>query len=733
MAVLDLHGGFQAVNDALCHIVGHPRARLVGAGIHRIGHPGDVDRHAALRSRLLRIPPDAGAEPSYQAEYRFVRADGQLAWTLVTCSLLPAADESHRRFLCQVLDLTERTMADATTARSEELAERYERELARSNADLAQFATVAAHDLKSPLQVIAGFAGLLEQTHHDVLDERGEEFLGFILKSATRMNVLIDDLLAYAKVGVDRLPPVAVPLDRVVDEVRAGLDAEITAAGGSIVADPLPVVAGDPGQLGHLFRDLFSNGLRFVADGVSPRIRVSASRMVNAWCIDVVDNGIGIDPQHRTYVFGMFQRLHRNEYDGTGIGLAVCKRIVEQRGGSIWVEENPGGGSRFRFTIPDDLGTVPVDRGPGVPADVDLTERAVAVADPTASAAAEDLEPVPATATASGWSARGGSALGQPRASPGGTLVGALDIVLVEDDDAHARLVEETLAASPDGDYHLRRVRDLAGAEAELLRRPTDCILLDLFLPDGQGLESLSRLTILDPLAPIVILTSMADEELGLQAVHEGAQDYLVKGTVDGPRLSRSLRHAVERKALEARFADQALHDPLTGLANRTLLFDRVRLEQARNGRDGTRVAVLFVDVDDFKAINDRWGHAAGDEVLVRVARRLSRVVRPGDTVGRIGGDEFVVVCGGMQTESDVERMATRIEQALGRPLALRDSSELVTASIGVAIGHGPGEEPEAIIRRADQAMYQAKRSRSGPAALPEPPPDGEPGERPTG
>jgi diguanylate cyclase (GGDEF)-like protein len=293
----------------------------------------------------------------------------------------------------------------------------------------------------------------------------------------------------------------------------------------------------------------------------------------------------------------------------------------------------------------------------------------------------------------------------------GGAALGAvLDVLLVEDDDDHARLVEEILAGGTDGPYLLRRVSDLAGARAELDKGPVDCILLDLFLPDGQGLDSLTQLTTLEPMVPIVILTSLADEQLGLEAVHVGAQDYLVKGNVDGPRLTRSLRHAIERKALEARFAEQALHDALTGLANRTLLLDRIRLELARAGRLGSGVALFYLDMDDFKAINDRLGHDAGDEVLVRVARRLVSAVRPGDTVGRIGGDEFVVVCGGLDSAAAAD-MRTRIEETVARPLLLGAGTELVTASVGVATGKG-ADEPEALLRRADEAMYEAKRSR---------------------
>ena len=247
-----------------------------------------------------------------------------------------------------------------SSARAEELKERYEKELARSNAELAQFATVAAHDLKSPLQVISGFAGLLEQTQGELLDERGQEFLAFILRSATRMNVLIDELLAYAKVGAERRLHVPVPLDRMVGEVVVALEAE----------DRVGWVGGARNPPGGHRR----------SDAVPPRDpepggqRAQVRRRRDC----APDPGVGVEDGQRLvrrrrrqrdrhrgpargHIFGMFQRLHRNDYEGTGIGLAICKRIVEQRGGSIWVEENPGGGSRFRFTIPDELGVPRLD------------------------------------------------------------------------------------------------------------------------------------------------------------------------------------------------------------------------------------------------------------------------------------------------------------------------------------------------------------------------------------
>ena len=229
MALLDVYGRLEKVNDAFCRIVARSPAEIVGTAIDVISHPGDVDRHAEHRRRML-----AGGRNPVQDEHRFIRADGHIAWAVMTMSLLRSGDGSPVRFLCQALDVSDRKQAEVTSARAEELKERYEKELARSNAELAQFATVAAHDLKSPLQVISGFAGLLEQTQGELLDERGQEFLGFILRSATRMNVLIDDLLAYAKVGAERRLRVDVPLDRVFDEVVASLDEDGDRDGGRV-------------------------------------------------------------------------------------------------------------------------------------------------------------------------------------------------------------------------------------------------------------------------------------------------------------------------------------------------------------------------------------------------------------------------------------------------------------------------------------------------------------------
>ena len=267
MALLDLQGRLEKVNGAFCRIVARVPADLVGTDVDVISHPGDVDRHAGLRRRLL-----ADNRP-VQDEHRFIRADGHLAWVVLTISLLHDGDGSPARFLCQALDVTDRKQAEVTSARAEELKERYEKELARSNAELAQFATVAAHDLKSPLQVIAGFAGLLEQTQSDMLDERGQEFLGFIVRSADRMNILIDDLLAYAKVGAERRLHVAVPLEpggRRRGHLAGSRDREPPVGRSSTT--PSRCSPGDPALFAHVIHNLVANGLKFVTPGVhAPR------------------------------------------------------------------------------------------------------------------------------------------------------------------------------------------------------------------------------------------------------------------------------------------------------------------------------------------------------------------------------------------------------------------------------------------------------------------------------
>ena len=220
----------------------------------------------------------------------------------------------------------------------------------------------------------------------------------------------------------------------------------------------------------------------------------------------------------------------------------------------------------------------------------------------------------------------------------------ALRVLAVEDNPGDAILVREMLRdASPDG-FVLRNADRLSAAVACLLEGAVDCVLLDLSLPDAEGLEALAQVRTVALDVPIIVLTGRTDEVLAVQAVHEGAQDYLIKGQVDARLLSRSINYAIERKRAEVELAHQAMHDALTGLPNRALFYDRLGQALNRVGRQGTAVAVLFLDLDRFKLINDSLGHGAGDKLLVAVAERLGGVLRAGDTAARFGGDEFVIL-----------------------------------------------------------------------------------------
>jgi diguanylate cyclase len=212
------------------------------------------------------------------------------------------------------------------------------------------------------------------------------------------------------------------------------------------------------------------------------------------------------------------------------------------------------------------------------------------------------------------------------------------------------------------------------------------------------------------PEVPTVVLSGRDDEGLAVQAVQEGAQDYLVKRHADGHLLIRAIRYALERKRAEIELTHQALHDSLTGLPNRTLFMDRLRLALARVERGSRCVAVLFLDLDRFKIVNDSLGHEAGDTLLSRVAERLGSLLRASDTVARFGGDEFVMLCDELGSEQEAVVVAERIVSELAKPHRVGDREIQVEASVGIAYGRDQTAVPEDLIRFADQAMFRAKQ-----------------------
>ena len=284
-------------------------------------------------------------------------------------------------------------------------------------------------------------------------------------------------------------------------------------------------------------------------------------------------------------------------------------------------------------------------------------------------------------------------------------------VLLVEDDANDAYLVSELLSQHTSDSYQIISVGLLAEASDLLAKQQFEVILVDLSLPDARGLDAVRRLQLDAPQTPIIVLSGNRDETVAVEAVHVGAQDYLVKGTVDGEFLHRSIRYAIERKRSKDLLWRMANYDPLTGLANRALFHERLSQAIARAKRSGNDLAVLLLDLDHFKHVNDRLGHDAGDTLLVEAVQRLQAAVREFDTVARLGGDEFAVIADGIPRELIIPRLAERIHRVLAAPLTIKDNEVVITTSIGIAVFPDGGETLEQLLKSADSAMYQAKKN----------------------
>jgi diguanylate cyclase (GGDEF)-like protein len=292
-------------------------------------------------------------------------------------------------------------------------------------------------------------------------------------------------------------------------------------------------------------------------------------------------------------------------------------------------------------------------------------------------------------------------------------------VLLVEDDHGYQALVREMLREAG-ADVVLTTVDRIAAALDPVMRGLADLVLLDLSLPDASGLEGLRRLRAAAPEIPVVVLSGLADDEVALHAVQTGAQDYLMKGNVDAAALGRGVRYALERQRTERRLTRMALRDPLTGLPNRILFADRLEQALARyaRGHQPHRVALMFIDLDGFKAVNDRFGHTTGDDVLLEVSRRLEDALRSADTVARLGGDEFTILCEEVADAEAAVALANRLAHSLALPYRLPAGMVSISASVGLALARPADDDPDSLLRRADSAMYAAKRGGPGGCAL---------------
>ena len=285
-------------------------------------------------------------------------------------------------------------------------------------------------------------------------------------------------------------------------------------------------------------------------------------------------------------------------------------------------------------------------------------------------------------------------------------------VLLIEDNPGDARLIREMLAEEPDSPFRLHFAERLA-AGLELLSKAGEgtmpaLVLLDLSLPDSFGLETFAKVYAHSPQIPIIVLTGNDDQTVALSAVKGGAQDYLVKSRLDKELLLRSMQYSIERKRYQVQLEHQANYDALTGLPNRNLLHDRMR-QAVYAQRTPRAMAVVFIDLDHFKFVNDSLGHGVGDKLLRGMADRLRGVLREGDTVARLGGDEFVVILNDQSSEEVIFRAMQRITQEISQPMMIDGKELYVTCSAGISLYPQDGTDVDTLLKNADAAMYRAK------------------------
>jgi PAS domain S-box-containing protein len=324
-------------NEAACRMNGYTREELLGSSVDLLNlEPGTPEERAAYLERLR------GDEVVFlEALHR--HKDGHVFPVEISTSVVTLG--GRELVLGIDRDITERKRLE------EELATRAE-ELQRSNEELERFAYVASHDLQEPLRIVAGYAQLLGRRYTGKLGDDGDEFIEFLVDGVRRMQDLINALLQYSRVGRKGEEIAQIDLDEAVDDALANLRAAIEESDARITREDLPEVLADRLQFAQLFQNLIGNALKFRGER-PPAVHVGAERHNGEWVVEVRDNGIGIDPEYAGRVFDIFERLHtREQYEGTGIGLSICKKIVERHGGRIWVESKAGKGSAFRFTMP---------------------------------------------------------------------------------------------------------------------------------------------------------------------------------------------------------------------------------------------------------------------------------------------------------------------------------------------------------------------------------------------
>ncbi|HYO82098.1 MAG TPA: PAS domain S-box protein [Bryobacteraceae bacterium] len=349
---LDGRGTVVRVNRAECELLGRPRHEILGRPVWElvVAEQRDVSRHD-VEQKL------SGKRTLLKVSREYELRDGGRVYVDIHDKLIRSASGDIVGIRSTLLDVTERyrieTELRALNADLDRRVHERTAQLTRSNERLKEFVYTVSHDLQEPLRAVMLFGELLRERYAKALDKNGLEFLEFMTSAASRMSGLIEDLLKYSRLLHETSPLMEpISLEGVLKTVEENLTSAMARTSAAITHDPLPVVTANENRVVQLFQNLLSNAIKYSGEK-PPEIHVSAERRDDAWVISVTDTGVGISEADRDRIFGLFKRSGDRRQPGLGVGLAICRAIVQQHGGEIWVESNPGGGSRFRFSLPD--------------------------------------------------------------------------------------------------------------------------------------------------------------------------------------------------------------------------------------------------------------------------------------------------------------------------------------------------------------------------------------------
>jgi PAS domain S-box-containing protein len=334
---IDLDGRNRTWNAGVEHLLGYSESEWIGSHTCEIFTPADK------AVELCNAEMDIAREQGWASDIRWHRKkDGTEFFANGVISATYDASQTLIGFTKIISDETSRKQLQDS--------------LIESNSALEHFAYAASHDLQEPLRTIGSYAELIVRQHRGELSQEGGEWLGLIVKAVARMNVLIQDLLLYARVGVEKEPAVSTSLDQDVELATSQLARAIEESGAVVTHDPLPTVTAERSQITRLFLNLIGNAIKYKSPDRPPRIHLSARPENKYWIISIEDNGVGFEQKYAEVIFKPFKRLHGQDHPGSGVGLAICRRIVERYGGKIWAESTLGRGSTFYLTLPQSAG-----------------------------------------------------------------------------------------------------------------------------------------------------------------------------------------------------------------------------------------------------------------------------------------------------------------------------------------------------------------------------------------